>query len=309
MADVKQDTAERDVVVYSRVTEPIKELSFLRRSLLFSELSMLSYKDEPEARQAAEAIGFSNVQFFDNDGSQAYRFENTFDCVIASRGTEPHEWNDIQADANAATVLAETAGRVHRGFKKEVDDLWPMLELVLRSNTKPLWFCGHSLGGAMATICAARCYLSYIPSNPEQLFTFGSPRVGNRRYVSYVNLKHYRWVNNNDIVARVPPAWMGYCHRGIEVYLDYRGRICRIEGWWRFRDRVLGFLRSLRQFRIDHFTDHSIHRYIEAILLATLKAEGEDQPSTAGKSVLPAPHSKVSAEGLPSAERRQSVVK
>ena len=58
-----------------------------------------------------------------------------------------------------ATVLAETAGRVHRGFKREVDDLWPRLEKALKNNTLPLWFAGHSLGGAMATICASRCQL------------------------------------------------------------------------------------------------------------------------------------------------------
>ena len=51
-------------------------------------------------------------------------------------------------------VIAETAGRVHRGFKREVDDLWPRLEQALVNNTRPLWFAGHSLGGAMATICA-----------------------------------------------------------------------------------------------------------------------------------------------------------
>ena len=103
--------------------------------------------------------------------------------MIVCRGTEPNDWNDIRADLDLALVIAETAGRVHRGFKREVDDLWPRLEQALVNNTQPLWFTGHSLGGAMATICASRCKLSYIQSNPRALYTFGSPRVGNRRYV------------------------------------------------------------------------------------------------------------------------------
>jgi len=66
----------------------------------------------------------------------------------------------------------------------------------------------------MAAICAGRCRLSYIRSNPRALYTYGSPRVGNRRYVNYVQLEAYRWVNNNDIVTRVPPSWLGYRHKG-----------------------------------------------------------------------------------------------
>ncbi|MEZ6089461.1 MAG: lipase family protein [Pirellulaceae bacterium] len=289
MPKVICDQGERPLVVYSEITGPIRQLSFLRRSLLFAELSMVSYNDEREARQAAEAIGFTDVDFFDNDGSQAYRFANEFDCVIASRGTEPNEWNDIQADANAATVLAETAGRVHRGFKKEVDDVWPMLEQVLKSNRKPIWFCGHSLGGAMATITAGRCFLSHIASNPEELYTFGSPRVGDRRYVNYVKLTHYRWVNNNDIVTRVPPRWMGYRHRGHEIYLDYQGRIRMLEGWLRTKDRLRGFLRGLRKLNIDHFSDHSIRRYIDAILHAIAAEEGGKPFDSAGTE-MPTPH-------------------
>ena len=37
---------------------------------------------------------------------------------------------------------------------------------LLKDNTQPVWFCGHSLGGAMATICAYRCKTSSISSEP-----------------------------------------------------------------------------------------------------------------------------------------------
>ena len=154
-------------------------------------------------------MGFPEIRYYDRDGAQAYIFGNDDDRVIVCRGTEPNDWNDIKADLDLATVIAETAGRVHRGFKREVDDLWPRLEQALVNNTRPLWFTGHSLGGAMATICAGRCQLSYIQSNPRALYTYGSPRVGNRRYVNYVHIEAYRWVNNNDIVTRVPPCVAG----------------------------------------------------------------------------------------------------
>ncbi|MFK8114047.1 MAG: lipase family protein [Rubripirellula sp.] len=260
-----QDPGELALILKSKVGGPIRDLTFLERSLLFAELAMVSYNDEDEARRACELIGFPDLTFYDRDGSQAYRVRNDHDCVIACRGTEPNEWNDIRADANAASVLAETTGKVHRGFKQEVDDLWPMLETALMSNDQPLWFCGHSLGGAMATICAGRCFLSHIESMPEELFTYGSPRVGNRRYINYVSLDHYRFVNNNDIVARVPPVMLGYRHCGREVYVDRNGKLGRIGHINRRRDRWQGFLRGLRKWKVDHFSDHSIHNYIEAI--------------------------------------------
>lgn len=279
--DSVQDPGEVPLIIRTKLTGPIRDLTFLQRSLLFAELSMVSYNDEHESRRAAEIIGFTDTTFYDRDGSQAYRFRNDEDCVIACRGTEPNEWNDIRADANAASVLAETAGKVHRGFKEEVDDLWPMLETALMGNDQPLWFCGHSLGGAMATICAGRCFLSHIESMPEQLYTYGSPRVGNKRYINYVQLDHYRYVNNNDIVTRVPPALLGYRHCGSEVYLNRNGQIGELNHISRRRDRWQGFLRGLRKWKVDHFSDHSVMCYIDSIAKAT---ESERSEMAAGGS-------------------------
>jgi triacylglycerol lipase len=251
----------------------MKELSFLRRALALAELAMISYNDEDEARRAAAAIGFPEAKLFDNDGSQAFRFRNADDCVVACRGTEPNEWNDLRADANAAMAVAGTLGKVHSGFNGEVDDLWPMLEELLHDNELAVWFCGHSLGGAMATICASRCILSPIKSNPEELHTFGSPRVGCKRYVRQPGLRHYRWVHNNDIVTRVPPAWMGYRHGGREIYLDRFGRIRQLSGVLRSRDRWHGFIGGLLKGSLDPLADHSIHHYTAHIARATEEEE------------------------------------
>lgn len=245
------------------LSNPIGELPLLKQSLLFAELSRFSYFSPAVVFDAVQKLGFESYEFFDQDGAQAYLMANRCDTVVVCRGTEPNEWNDIKADANAVSVLAETAGRVHRGFKREVDDLWPRLELALRDNENPLWFAGHSLGGAMATICAGRCKLAEISSNPEALFTFGSPRVGNKRYINFVKIPHYRWVNNNDIVTRVPPKWMGYSHSGRELYFNAFGKLRKYSAWRRWRDRWYGFFLTLRKGKIDHLADHSMVQYIE----------------------------------------------
>lgn len=255
-----------DLLIRSRLTGEISELTGqFDRALLFAELSMLSYLKPEEARIAAKPLGFNDVIFYDRDGAQAYSFISDTDHVIACRGTEPNEWNDLKADLDASTALAETIGRVHRGFKQEVDDLWPVLEQALKNNTLKLWFTGHSLGGAMATICAGRCLLSHINTLPAQIFTFGSPRVGNKRYINNAKIDYMRWVNNNDIVTRVPPTWMGYKHTGTEMYLNAWGYHRKLTPIQRGKDRWRGFIRGIKSGEFDHFSDHSIDRYVKYI--------------------------------------------
>lgn len=255
----------------------VSTLTLVKRALLFAELSMVAYLRPQATKQAALKLGFDDTVFFNNDGSQAYAFSNESDIIIAFRGTEPNEWNDIKADMNAAKALAETVGHVHKGFKREVDDLWPELEEMLISHkqnlSKKLWFTGHSLGGAMASICAGRCLLSHIDTRPEQVHTFGSPRVGTKRYINHANVDYYRWVNNNDIVPKSPPAWLGYRHAGKEVYLDSDGKISSLNGGQRRADMWRGFVGGLRNRKLDHFSDHLIDQYVEYIYLESERSD------------------------------------
>ena len=279
--------------LHSKIDGPIEGKGLLERSLLFAELSNIAYLRDDHVAPYAEKLSFDKCELIDRDGSQAYVFENNTDCVIACRGTEPTEWNDIKADLDAVSIAAETIGRVHRGFKKEVDDLWPILEEHLVQNKKTLWFCGHSLGGAMAAICAGRCYLSHIDSMPKGLFTYGSPRVGNTRYVNYVKLEYFRWVNNNDIVTHVPPAWMRYRHTGQEMYINAYGRVREMTGWQRTKDRWRGFMMGIKQGKIDNFSDHLIDLYIEAIHKAFEKESVGEMDRKSAKAVTKAAESEL----------------
>ncbi len=252
-----------DFDITSHVDGPIARMNRLDRSLLLAELSMLSYLHDEEAQPVLLSVGFTDVKYIERDGAQAYELMNEHDVVVVCRGTEPNEWNDIKADANAFTDLAETVGRVHRGFKREVDDIWPILEETLRDETRHVWFAGHSLGGAMAQICAGRCQLSEIAAVPREVHTFGSPRVGTKRYIQHADVLHIRWVNNNDIVTRVPPRWLRYRHNGAKMYLDRHGDLKRLTPQQRGRDRWSGFWHGLKQRRFDHFSDHAIAAYVD----------------------------------------------
>ena len=255
----------------------LSAFTFLERALLLAELSMIAYLKPDQTQKAAKRLGFTETIFYDNDGSQAYSFANDKDIVIAFRGTEPNEWNDVKADLDATKALAETVGKVHRGFKKEVDDIWPLIEKMLSASQinldKHLWFTGHSLGGAMAAICAGRCLLSSVKTYPDQVHTFGSPRVGTKRYINHAKIDYYRWVNNNDVVTRTPPAWLGYRHSGYEMYLDSAGFLKKMNKIKRSADLWKGVVMGLKKYEIDYFSDHLIDRYVEYIY-QTLK-EGD----------------------------------
>ena len=143
----------------------IREMNIKEKSLLFAKLARDAYGDEKAVKKLAKEHGFTKTKFYDIGGAQAYRFESKTDVVVACRGTEPTEFNDLKADLKAFPVKSETVSRVHRGFKAEVDELWPEVSVDIINVKKALWFCGHSLGAAMATIMASRCALNY--SFPE----------------------------------------------------------------------------------------------------------------------------------------------
>lgn len=256
------------IVIHEGGLMSISTMNFNERSLLFAKLSSIAYVNIKEAKSQAKKLGFTTTEFYDRDGAQAYRFMNKTDLVIACRGTQPTELNDISADLKATPVMAETVSRVHRGFKAEVDELWPMVceDINRKVNAnKILWFCGHSLGAAMATIMASRCMHDVELNDPIELYTYGSPRVGWPGYVKSLGVTHHRWKNNNDIVTTVPLWIMGYRHHGTEHYLNAYGNYRKPTGWQLVKDKWRGIWMGLKQGKIDSFGDHDISEYIKHI--------------------------------------------
>ena len=245
-------------------TLSISNLRFEERSLLFAQLAKIAYNNIKKVKKQAEKLGFTEVEFYNREGAQAYRFANETDMVIACRGTQPTEFNDIAADLKAMPVVAETISRVHQGFKAEVDELWPMImaDLMSKQPKQKLWFCGHSLGAAMATIMASRCLYNKKVPNPEELYTYGSPRVGWKKYCVHLGVVHHRWVNNNDIVTTVPLRVMGYTHHGTEHYLNAYGNVRKMTSMQRFKDKMRGLWMGLKRGSVDSFSDHSIDNYV-----------------------------------------------
>jgi len=245
----------------------ISDKTIKQKSLLFAKLAADAYGKESAVTEAVKEHGLKVKMFYNLGGAQAYRLESSTDVVIACRGTQPTEFNDLAADLKAFPVKSETVSRVHRGFKAEVDELWPSVGRDLATDKK-VWFCGHSLGAAMATIMASRCADSVTLPDPEQLYTYGSPRVGWPKYVKSLKVDHIRWKNNNDIVTSVPLRIMNYKHHGKLHYIRSDGSInsTGVSNWFiRLKDRLRGMLLGITKGKIDNFSDHAMVGYIEHI--------------------------------------------
>lgn len=155
-------------------------------------------------------------------------------AVLVFRGTEVFKpgdpWSKVRSvlrdwssDAAVARVEWDGPGRVHRGFRDAFEALWPALKPALQTLRcdLPLFCCGHSLGGALALLAAAR--LAPLRSARLHLLTLGQPRVGDAGFkAALTGLDMLRLVNGSDMVARLPPGWMGYRHVGRRRVLGAR---------------------------------------------------------------------------------------
>jgi triacylglycerol lipase len=237
---------------------------FTEQAWLFAKISEIAYLDPRDGVNAFADLGF-DATFIDVNGSQAYWLKNDDDLVIACRGTEPTEFADIASDLAAIPVPSSTGvGKLHLGFKKSIDNIWPELHELANDygKTRTVWCTGHSLGAAMATIVAYRLQRTEDCPNPQALFTYGSPRVGNKAYVKGIEatgVLHFRFVNNADIVARVP-LWP-FRHFGGMYYMNHYGHLRALTFWQVTKDVWRGFLVGLKKRNINFFVNHSITRY------------------------------------------------
>ena len=201
-----------------------------------ADASLLVYINDPDfvaktwkdrAGLEAECVGFDRTG---PHGTQYVVAHNMDFILVSFRGTEIKEKEDILTDAKWIPVDSGQGGDVHQGFKDALDSVWDGLlhSLQKLQSGRTVWFTGHSLGAGLATLAADR----YAPT--QGLYTFGSPRVGDESFKKDFHVNAYRFVNNNDIVTRVPPPGL-YSHVGRLLYIDSQGIIHDNPKWERNR--------------------------------------------------------------------------
>lgn len=238
----------------------------------------LAYRDEDRVRATANGWGFDRVMSFrvphtppfPLQDTQAYIAANDDMIVVAFRGTQPEELRDWLSDAN--TLLAPYAagtGMIHSGFYRALEVVHPAMLRTLeewRDNGQSLWFTGHSLGGALAMLAAARTYFEDPTLLADGVYTFGQPRTCCPQlaaaYDEAFKGRMFRFVNNNDVVPQLPPAPL-FQHVAEERYFDAKGRLrekMSLAGG--LADRLMGRTTDLLAPGGDGIRDHFIQSYL-----------------------------------------------
>ena len=167
-------------------------------------------------------------------GTQAFLAEGNGFAILAFRGTEVRDPQDVADDADLAWAV-EPPGQgvdlnmlhphVHAGFQRALDRVWGYVQKLLSNYrtahpNSEICITGHSLGGALALLTYSR----WADQNTSA-YTFGCPRVGNTAFAGVVQnhgLGHFRFVTRNDIVTHVPPQTLipelSYCHSPENCY-------------------------------------------------------------------------------------------
>lgn len=131
-----------------------------------------------------------------------------------------------------------------------------------------VYLCGHSLGGAVACLCALD--LASVGALPPVVYTFGAPRLGNAAFRSVYNVlvpATFRVVGTRDIVPTLPPS-IRYRQLGREVWLDDAGGVTFAMSW--AMRRILP-----PRDRVQH---HALTRYFDLLRKAFQHAGGRELP-------------------------------
>lgn len=157
-------------------------------------------------------------------GVQCYLRQEKSLMTIAFRGTDSNTdrkndlsfWTKVIPYGNTCSKI-----RVHAGFLKayKSERIRGKIQRCITDQIKQVRITGHSLGAAMAVLCAIDLQY-HFPDRDYEVTLFGCPRVGNRAFQKSYNKRVYKTLrveNGNDIVTKVPPVWMGYRHVGIRI--------------------------------------------------------------------------------------------
>ncbi|CAI5451065.1 unnamed protein product [Caenorhabditis angaria] len=152
--------------------------------------------------------------------------ENTLRIIVVFRGTKTKTqlllegWQSINDGVDFFDM-----GNVNRYFLNAHMVLWPEIEQILKNQkwaNYHVTFTGHSLGGALASLAAARtAKQQYRNGNQIQVYTFGQPRVGHIEYARNFDQlvpTSYRVVFRRDIVPHLPA-----CHKNQTFISEYEG--------------------------------------------------------------------------------------
>jgi hypothetical protein len=202
----------------------------LRNAWWLMDAAFLSYCRPADVHRILDETVQATVTSFSGKLTTQCFVATTDDwIVLAFRGTQVDDFSasiiDWSVDAQFLPLRDSHGDLVHGGFLSAIDEVWhevsSHVEALQRTRPRPFWMTGHSLGAALATIAANRS-----ADRPELglvgLQTFGSPRVGDRRFGQRINVPVHRFRHNDDLVTQLPLGFV-YRHVGSLHFIDSNG--------------------------------------------------------------------------------------
>ncbi|MFI9012298.1 lipase family protein [Actinosynnema sp. NPDC053489] len=252
-----------------------------RQAYCMAKAAELAYHDRDRIEATAAEWGFDRVRHhaavfeppFALSDAQAYTMADRRMVVTAFRGTEPARLRDWLSDTTTPPRPGPAkTGLVHYGFAEALRAVFPsVLRAVeeLRDDERTIWFTGHGLGGALAMLAAARLHFEDPRLAARGVYTFGQPRTCDKSladaYDKALAGRTFRVVNNNDVVARVPPA-PPFHHVAALRHIDSTGRVREsapaVSG---LLDRGKGLAADPFAPASDGVRDHRVKAYLVAL--------------------------------------------
>jgi hypothetical protein len=138
--------------------------------------------------------------------------------VLSVRGTQfAYDWKlnlDARKDTSQEFIFHTSQELIfHRGFLTEALKLLYHIErapyAAMFEGRTPVYFTGHSLGGAVAAICFGICKHSYDIPQRRWAYTFATPRYSILKTLMRIRTP-YHIRRLGDIVPSVSPRLLGY---------------------------------------------------------------------------------------------------
>ena len=225
----------------------------------------LNYSEQARLDEAGLLIKYpknKDFTFIENKETDTQGFtyydDDKKELIIAFRGSQ--QLKDWFTDFNAFHLVypysnAKSKIKVHKGFitawksvRVEVLDI--VRHYLEKGKLNKVVVCGHSLGGALATLALVDIQYHY-----EEYFSYGEGRktmvllqgfvTGNPAVFNKAGAKSFtnrvpllvRTFMRTDVVPKLPPKWFGsrlnggYCHVGVAKPIGTRKRFFGLRVW------------------------------------------------------------------------------
>nr|WP_246423851.1 hypothetical protein [Roseospira goensis] len=135
-------------------------------------------------------------------------------CVL--RGTEVahFQWRDVLANVGVPSPWAGP-GRAHTGYLRQLDRILDRVATAIEDSGHLVALAGHSMGGALATLLAARLWWRETAGlgrwGVRAAVTFGAPKALDAEAAAAIGCPVRRYVVEGDPAPLWPPI-PGLCH-------------------------------------------------------------------------------------------------